>query len=87
VLVAEGLTTVSYALDEALVAFDTALKEQVRCLCLFCQAVGNCTLACSSDIVHCLASLRQLTAECAFLEPVWKGLLHSMQQANIVPCA
>lgn len=30
VLVAEGLTTVSYALDEAMVTFDTALKERVR---------------------------------------------------------
>jgi hypothetical protein len=30
VLVTEGLTTVSYALDEALVTFDTALKERVR---------------------------------------------------------
>lgn len=29
VLVTEGLTTVSYALDEALVTFDTALKERV----------------------------------------------------------
>jgi hypothetical protein len=30
VLVTEGLTTVSYTLDEALVTFDTALKERVR---------------------------------------------------------
>jgi hypothetical protein len=30
VLVTEGLNTVSYALDEALVTFDTALKERVR---------------------------------------------------------
>lgn len=29
VLVTEGLTTVSYALDEAMVTFDTALKERV----------------------------------------------------------
>lgn len=29
VLVAEGLTTVTYTLDEALVTFDTALKERV----------------------------------------------------------
>jgi hypothetical protein len=33
VLVTEGLTTVSYALDEAMVTFDTALKERVsNCL-------------------------------------------------------
>jgi hypothetical protein len=30
VLVTEGLTTVSYALHDALVTFDTALKERVR---------------------------------------------------------
>jgi intraflagellar transport protein 172 len=30
VLVSGGMGTVSYALDEALVAFDTALKERVR---------------------------------------------------------
>lgn len=30
VLVTEGLATVSYALDDALVTFDTALKERVR---------------------------------------------------------
>lgn len=39
-LVAEGLTTVSYALDEALVAFDTALKERVRHRCLFSKLLA-----------------------------------------------
>ena len=44
VLVTEGLTTVSYALDEALVAFDTALKEKVsphpRCSSQYIFPVG-----------------------------------------------
>lgn len=36
VLVTEGLTTVSYTLDEALVTFDTALKERVRLIAAAC---------------------------------------------------